>query len=381
MSDVTTYLSPNGQNTSHGDGPATRLVVATVEGVATLRREGAKAPWRIAGRSLADRHVGALLFEPVSGKLFASAHADGGLWVSDDGKGADWRPLTNGIDRPHVYTVAARRIGDRVTLFAGTEPAALYRSDDFGESWTETTSLRDVPGTEKWTFPPPPHLAHVKNIVFHPGQPETIYALVEQGALLKSVDDGESWVELSDYSRPDDVVYRDTHRLIIGTNDHDLFYLATGAGLYRSADGGDGWDRLSGRDDRMGYPDFLFFDPDDDKVIYMAGAHFDPGKWFANPVADSLVMRSADQGRSWTELDQGLPKPVASAFEAMTLHHWDGGMMLIIGTATGEIYTSENDGASWQCIVDALAAVSKDHHHIAFLPPEERDHAMARRRA
>jgi photosystem II stability/assembly factor-like uncharacterized protein len=381
MTDVITYLSPNGQNTTRGEGPATRLLVATVEGVATLGREDAGAPWRLFGRSLTDRHVGALMFEPTSGKLFASAHADGGLWVSDDGEGRDWRPLTNGLDRPHVYTVAARRVGDRVTLFAGTEPAALYRSDDLGESWTEVTSLREVPGTEKWTFPPPPHLAHVKNVVFHPGQPETIYALVEQGALLKSVDDGKSWVELSTYSHPDDAVYRDTHRLIISDNDHDLFYLATGAGLYRSGDGGGSWDRLTSRDDRVSYPDFLFFHPGDDATLYLAGAHYDPGQWFANPLADSVIMRSADRGRNWAELGHGLPKPVVGAFEAMTLHRWDGGMMLAIATATGEVYASEDAGDSWICIADDMAPVSKDHHHIAFMPPDERDRAMASRRA
>ena len=38
MTETTTYLSPNGQDTTRGDGPATRLVVATVEGVATLGR-------------------------------------------------------------------------------------------------------------------------------------------------------------------------------------------------------------------------------------------------------------------------------------------------------------------------------------------------------
>ena len=196
MTETTTYLSPNGQDTSRGDGPATRILVATVEGVATLRRETPDSSWALTDCSLTDRHVGALLFEPVSDKLFAGAHLDGGLWVSDDGAGARWRQVTCGLDRPHIYSLAARRIGDAVTIFAGTQPAALYRSDDFGDTWIELASLREVPGTDKWSFPPPPHIAHVKSTVFHPDQPTTIFALVEQGALLKSVDDGRSWIEL-----------------------------------------------------------------------------------------------------------------------------------------------------------------------------------------
>ena len=381
MGETTAYLSPNGDNLSRGGGPATRLVVATVEGVAIFRRAGRDAPWHLTDRSLEERHVGSLLHEPVSGRLFAGAHADGGLWVSEDGAGAAWHQLSDGLDRPHIYGLARRRIGDRVSLFAGTEPAALYRSEDFGETWTEIESLREVPGTEKWTFPPPPHLPHVKSVVFHPARERTFYALVEQGALLRTDDDGETWTELAGYAGPDDATYRDVHRLVISENDPRLFYLATGEGLYRSGDGGRSWEHLMPRAGRIGYPDFLFFDPRDDGILFLGGARNDPGKWFGDPMADSIVARSTDGGRSWLELDHGMPSPVAPAFEAMCLHHWDGGMMLAVGTATGEIYVSENAGTSWTRIADNAAPVSKDHHHLAWYPREDRERAMAARRA
>lgn len=87
MTEITAYLSPNGQNMSRSDGPVTRILVATVEGVVTLRRPAPGAPWALEGRSLAALHIGSLLYEPASGKLFAGAHADGGLWLSDDGEG------------------------------------------------------------------------------------------------------------------------------------------------------------------------------------------------------------------------------------------------------------------------------------------------------
>ncbi len=380
MGETTAYLSPNGDNSSRADGPATRLVVATVEGVATFRRAGESAPWRLTDRSLSECHVGSLLFEPVSGRLFAGAHADGGLWVSEDEAGS-WRRLTDGLDRPHIYSLAARRIGDRVTLFAGTEPAALYRSEDFGETWSEAKSLREVPGTDKWTFPPPPHLAHVKSVVFHPTRERTFYALIEQGALLQTDDDGETWTELAGYADDDDIAYRDVHRLAIGTNDPLLFYLATGEGLYRSGDGGKSWEHLIPRSGRIGYPDFLFFDPRDENTLFLGGARNDPGKWFGDPMADSIMARSTDGGRTWLELDHGMPSPMAPAFEALCLHHWDGGTMLAVGTATGEIYVSEDDGGSWTCIEDNAGPVSKDHHHLAWYPKAEREAAMALRRA
>ncbi len=381
MSEIVTYLSPNGDNRTVGAGPATCLRVATLEGVATLRRAGPGKPWRLDGRSLADRHIGQLAYEPRSGKLFAGAHGGGGLWVSDDGAGASWRPLTRGLDRPHIYALNIRTVGETVTLFLGTSPAGLYRSDDLGESWREIASIHDVPDTEKWTFPPPPHIPHVKATVFHPHEPKTIYVLVEQGAFLKSTDDGRTWRELAAYSDPDEVAYRDVHRLLIDPDDADRFFLATGEGLYRSRDGGESWDHLMKRGDRIGYPDFLFFDPQDRQTIFMGGSNLNPGAWFAKGFAASTVMRSTDGGDSWAEIAEGLPAPVVGAFEAMSQHVWDGGMMLVIGTATGQVYASENGGACWDCIAENVTPVSKDDHHLPFMSPEARKALKAKQAA
>jgi len=372
MTEITTYLSPGGPQVTRGAGPATRLLVATIDGVATFGRAAPDAPWALTGRTLTGLHVGSLLYEPGSGKLFAGAHDDGGLWVSDDGAGASWRQVSDGLDRPHVYSLAARHAGGRTTLFLGTSPAGLYRSEDLGESWSEVTTIFDVAETEKWTFPPPPHIAHVKQVVFHPTEPDTLYVLVEQGAFLKSDDDGKSWTDLTGYSHPDDAVYRDVHRLAIKPDRPDRFYLVTGVGIYRSDDGGRSYDQLMRRGDRIGYPDFVFLDPDDDRTLYMGGARTNPGTWRRTHLAESCVMRSADEGQSWDELDNGMPKPVVGSFEAMCQHLWDGGMMLAAGTATGEVYVTEDGGASWTELTDRVAPVSKDHHYLAFMSDAER---------
>jgi len=378
MTGITTYLSPGGQQLTRGAGPATRILVGTLEGVATLGRSGPGAPWALLDRSLTDRHVGQLVYEAGSGKLFAGAHADGGLWVSDDGRGAAWRPLTDGLDRPHIYALAARRVGARATLFAGTSPAALYRSDDLGESWAEVTSIFDVADTDKWTFPPPPHIPHVKQIVFHPTDPDTLYVLVEQGAFLKSVDDGRSWTDLTGYSHPDDANYRDPHRLLIDPDEPDVLWLATGVGIYRSGDGGLTYEQFMRRGDRIGYTDFVFLDPDDRRTVYQGGSPLNPADWYKQRTARSCVMRSTDEGRSWVELRNGMPDPLVGSIQAMTQHVWDGGMMLLAGTATGEVYASEDRGESWQLVSDDVAAVAKDGHWLPFLPEAEQKVAMAR---
>jgi len=377
MTPITTFLSPSGQQRTTGSGPATRIRVGTLEGVATLERAEAGTPWALTGRSLADRHVGALVYEEGSGKLFAAAHADGGLWVSDDGEGRSWRQLTKGLDRPHMYSMAARRRGDKVTLFLGTRPAALYRSEDLGESWTEIKSIFDVADTDKWTFPPPPHIAHVKQIVFHPTEPGTIYVLIEQGAFLRSTDDGKTWTDLTSYSHPDDEAYRDLHRLVIKPDAPDKLVLVTGVGIYRSDDAGRSFEQLTRRGERMGYPDFAFLHPKDDNIIFSGGSELNPRAWYDSGMAKSSVMRSNDNGDSWTVLNNGLPDPMVGAIEAMTQHVWDGGMMLLAGTATGEVYATEDDGASWQLLTDQAAPVSKEDHHLPFISEEVRREQLA----
>ena len=384
MAQVTTFLSPSGQQLTTGSGPATRIQVGTLEGVATLERAEFGAPWQLTGRSLAERHVAALVYEEISGKLFAAAHADGGLWVSDDGEGKSWRPLTNGLDRPHMYTMAARRRssqegGDQVTLFLGTRPAALYRSDDLGEHWTEITSIFDVADTHKWTFPPPPHIAHVKQIMFHPAEPDTLYVLVEQGAFLKSIDDGKSWTDLTSYSHPDDASYRDLHRLVIKPDDPKQLVVVTGVGIYRSNDAGQSYEQLTRRGEQMGYPDFAFLDPQDDTVIYSGGSELNPRNWYDTGIAKSSVMRSTDNGDSWANLGNGLPNPMVGAIEGMAQHVWDGGMMLLAGTATGEVFATEDRGESWQLITDQARPVSKEDHHLPFISEQVRREVLAAR--
>jgi hypothetical protein len=151
-------------------------------------------------------------------------------------------------------------------------------------------------------------------------------------------------------------------------------------GLYRSDDAGMTYEHLTVRGvDRMGYPDFLFLDSDDDGTIYMGGSHLNPSDWYKTGAARSCVMRSTDRGRTWLELDNGMPDPMVGAFEAMTQHVWDGGMMLLAGTATGEIYATEDRGASWQRISAEVAPVSKDDHHFPFMSEAERKEAMAYR--
>ncbi|MEO6338576.1 MAG: hypothetical protein ABIO39_00940 [Caulobacteraceae bacterium] len=368
-------LSPNGCAESRGDGPALVLMVATLRGLRRFDRKSADQPWTETGRYFENKHISCLLHEPNSGLLFAGCHGygeEGGLYVSAD-EGKTWTPRMQGLNSPHIYTLAAQDRGGKTVLFTGTEPPAIYRSDDLGETWTDLPSLREVPGTEKWIFPPPPHIAHVKNIAFHPAHPDTLYVSVEQGAVLKTEDAGKTWRELDAYATEDDSFYHDVHRVVIAAKNPNRVHLATGDGLYFSADGGENWDHQQGRTDRVGYPDALFLDPTDDNTVYMGGAGDAPETWRTQGGALAGFIVSHDGGKTWAELMNGLNQPIRGNIEAMAMHSWsDGGLAFYAGTAVGDVFTSDDGGKSWRVLADGLPPVSKARHYRHFLSAEEK---------
>ena len=48
---------------------------------------------------------------------------------------------------------------------------------------------------------------------------------IEQGALLKTTDGGASWRELGSFSKADDEVYKDVHRLLLRPSNPDELFL------------------------------------------------------------------------------------------------------------------------------------------------------------
>jgi photosystem II stability/assembly factor-like uncharacterized protein len=360
-------LSPNGQHLCAGAQPATRLLVATLDGVAILERPAPGGAWTERGRRLAGHHCSALL-AASSGRVFAGMHS-GGLFASDDG-GETWSPSSRGITIDHVFTLAAVDGPDSETLYAGTQPVSLFRSRDDGASWTELPALAAMPGSEKWTFPPPPHHAHTKNLAFDPRDSRVVYAGIEQGALMKSRDGGASWRELDDYAKPEDRYYRDVHRIVIVPSRPDELFLTTGLGIYHSTDGGERWSRATDESFRIGYPDHLIVSPLDNDTLFLSGAAKDPFTWRSSHRAEGTIMRSRDGGRSWHDAGAGITTDGRANIEALSLAGCADGITLFAGTTDGEVWTSDDGAERWTLAARGLAPVSKVGHyrHLQLAP-------------
>ena len=354
-------LSPGGQAIAAGELPNDTLLVGTARGVFSCARQNDS--WSAKQALLPGEHISALLFEPSSRTLFAGTYG-AAIYASKD-LGRSWERSDRGIGSRGIYTLACREIGGRPRLYAGTQPAHLFCSDDLGQSWTELDGLRQVPGVEKWTFPGPPHQAHVKSIAFNPVRSETLYAAVEVGGFLKSEDGGKSWMTVLGLNP-------DTHTVVAPASDPGKVYLvmpttnagpADLAGVCVSRDGGESWASLTPRDFRIGYVDPLLVHPRNGRLMFTAGAKTGPGTWRKTHTADARIARSRDGGQRWEILNEGLPDHIRGNIEALAMDVWNGGFALFAGTTDGEVFYSGDEGESWQKIIQGIGPVSKAHHY------------------
>jgi len=359
-------LSHGGTSTFHSNAPSTELLVGTVDGIFSVCEDN-HGIWRVAKRGLEGLNIHAILIERQSGWIFAGAEK-GSIFASRDNC-QSWERREQGLIQKDVYCLSAVQLDDGVKLYAGTEPAYLYESDNLGETWKDVSSLRSVPGVSKWTFPAPPHLAHVKNIAFDL-DPKTMYVCLEQGGLLKSNDGGLTWEEMHGFDEdisfelPEGAFPDDVHRFAMSALHPECFYLSGGAGLCRSRDKGLTWQHLTTPQMRIGYPDALLVHPRKDGLLFTAGARSNPRTWRSSHDADSAIARSRDGGDSWEILTGGLPGHIRGNIEAMTMELCGDSYSLFAGTTDGDIFYSEDEGDNWCRICEGLPAISKGGHYL-----------------
>jgi len=331
--------------------PSDELLVGTAKGIARLLRED--GGWRLAGHMLEDKHVGPILVERDSGLIFAGAYNDAHVFISSDG-GKTWETRDLGEGVTDIYSLEAVPGVNNARIYVGTQPARLFFSDDLGASWTERPALTQVPSTERWTFPAPPHVAHTKHINYDKADPSTLYISIEQGGLLRSKDAGETFEVV-------DGMDDDVHRLVVeGSN----WYVTGGDGVYASTNAGGSWEHRTTRDHEIGgYPDQLVYRPSSPNTLFIASAQHGPGSWRESHNAGARISRSDDAGRSWTVLANGLPDRMQGNVEAMIVEETPSSCRLLAATTAGEVYASEDGGTNWSVVVDGLAPISKAGHY------------------
>ncbi len=280
-----------------------------------------------------------------------------GLWRSEDG-GASWQPIGDagevfssakekGILYPDITSVAVsstERNGSYGVVYAGTEPSALFRSDDGGDSWHELKSLRSLPSAPDWHFPPRPYTNHVRWIALDPLKKGRVFAAIEAGALVRSADGGISWED----RQPDGPI--DTHTLVMHHLSPDRLYSAAGDGFgspgrgyNESRDGGTSWLRP---DEGLHhhYLWSLAVDPADPETIVVSASSSPQKAHNPGDAAATLYRKTA--GHPWQECTKGLPDPHATVIPIVATHSTEPGVFYMLSNKG--FYRSGDSGESWQ---------------------------------
>lgn len=264
----------------------------------------------------------------------------GAFWVRT--KSGNWQKVNEQPVSEEVWSLAVNPVQPQ-HLFLGVSPALLYESVDGGQTWKPIESIRQIPGYETWTFPPPPHIPHVRSIAFDPQVEGAIYIGVEEGGIYRSDNQGKTWESLNEG------LYWDIH-VVLPSPDSKHLYATTGKGFYRSDDGGQHWQHLvQGLERRYTIPCIAL--PTQPERVYTAAAAGPPPTWSRG--ANAAIYRSDDGGEHWVQLRQGLPEQFDEMVRFLTIDE-AGGIWAATG---GEVFQSSDAGESWQQVAQGLPTV------------------------
>lgn len=263
-----------------------------------------------------------------------------GPWRSEDA-GRSWEPAGEALSGTRITAVAigdSKQAGDGI-VYAGTEPSALFRSEDYGETWRELSGLTALPSAGSWSFPPRPETHHVRWIETDPNLPDRVFVAIEAGALVLTLDGGQTWLDRVS-SGPLDTHAAATHRMAEGR-----VYSAAGDGYFESVNGGRRWTRpMDGL--RHSYLVGVAVDPADPETVVVSAA-FSPGVAYDPRNAEAYVYRK-EAGRGFQPAMAGLPDPkgtVASRFA--TLPDESG---IICAANNHGLYRSDDGGQAWKAL-------------------------------
>ncbi len=357
------------------------LWVGTVKGVYGFQSDGDRREWRVKEPMLPEWRVEAILPDPDDPDhlMVGTSHEAFGTTIREtrDG-GATWKetPLRSAEETEEPGAHPLNKVWQIVrgpaegTLYAGVDEAALYRSDDDGESWREVEGLTRHPSRPHW-MPGFGGLC-LHTILSDPADPRRIWVGISAVGVFGTTDGGETWTALNRGLPPmmatgspdEDAAYcihkivqdpADPARLFMQFHAHTMTPDGTrSSGVFRSDDGGGEWKAIDGEIPfKFGFP------------IAMSGK----GELFVMPVESDMnrvfgegrprVWRSTDRGERWTELDaRPSDEPVYSGVlrDAMVVDGRDP-TGVYAGTTGGDVLASADAGETWRRLPARLPRV------------------------
>lgn len=347
----------------------TLLLVGTKKGL-FLFDSADRRRWKMQGPFHAGREINHAVHDRRNGCIFATVNDSwfGCEVVSSPDLGKSWTAATqnpqfpgdSGLKLDRIWHIEPGRANEPDVLFAGVAPAALFRSDDRGRTWSEVTSLTQHPTRPHWH--PGAGGMCLHSIVIDHAQPGQMFVGISAVGVFRTTDNGVTWqtanrgtrAEFLPDKRPE--YGQCVHKLLLAPGRPPLLYQQNHCGVYRSADAGRSWDEISaGLPSDFGFP--LALHPRDSKTIYVIPLK---GAEFRCPSENKLrVFRSRDTGNTWEALSKGLPQENVFAGiyrEGMAADAQDPAG-IYFGTNTGKAFVSRDEGDTWKLLADNLPPI------------------------
>jgi photosystem II stability/assembly factor-like uncharacterized protein len=249
---------------------------------------------------------------------------------------------------------------DPDTVYAGVEDAAMFKSVDGGQTWRELQGLREHGSGSRWA--PGAGGMCLHTIVQDPTNPARMFIAISAAGAFRTDDGGASWQPINQGLRsshiPDPTadVGHCVHRIALHRSRPNVLFMQKHWDVMRSDDGGDSWREVSGNlPTDFGFPiDVHAHEPD---TIYVVPIKSDSEHF--PPDGRLRVYRSRTGGDEWEPLTNGLPQRdcyVNVLREAMAVDALDS-CGLYFGTTGGQVYASPDGGDHWSAIARDLPAV------------------------
>jgi photosystem II stability/assembly factor-like uncharacterized protein len=358
-----------------------RLLVGTRKGAFILTASKGRKRWSVSGPHFAGWEMYHLKGSPADpNRIYASQSTSwfGQLIQRSDDGGQTWAPVANkfeyaGTPGTHQWYDGTQHpwefkrvwklepsLHDPDTVYAGVEDAALFRSTDGGQTWHELPGLRDVKG-HLWQ--PGAGGMCLHTIVQDPGDPKRLFVAISAAGAFRTDDGGETWRPInqglqSQFELPDASaeVGHCVHSIALHPTRPGVLFMQKHWDVMRSDDAGDNWHEVSGNlPSDFGFP--IGVHAHEPETVYVIPIKSDSEHY--PPEGKLRVYRSRAGGNAWEALTDGLPQEncyVNVLRSALSLDTLNP-CGVYFGTTGGQVYASADSGDRWKAIVRDLPAV------------------------
>lgn len=351
------------------DGKTNILMVGTAKGAFIFTSKDGRKNWKVSGPHFKGTSVYHLAYDKRNDTIFAGVNSYqwGPVIVRSFDLGEEWKrsknqpkfPKKSGLSVKNIWHIEPSSPNEPDTVYAGVDPACLFKSADKGETWTVNESLLNHETRPKWQ--PGFGGLCLHTIMIEENNPEKQHVAISAVGTLYSDDGGESWEFRNKNVRAGFLPHKYplygqcVHKVVRHPTKPDVLYQQNHCGQYRSDNGGKDWvDIQNNLPSEFGFP--IAIDANDPDRVY--ATPLESGAARVSPNGHFSVWVTENRGKNWNEKRTGLPSPAYFSVlrEGMTSDQ-DDPCGVYVGTTTGHIYYSRNQGNSWGKLTDALPPV------------------------